>query len=126
MIHKAHLFRLLIVFGFFLSLTSCLKDKATEPFGFTFKCEDTVSYSTEIAPLIINLSCNFGGCHNAGTSAGGYAFTDHAAVSTNSDIIFKAITHQSDAVSMPLGGEILADSLLEKFYCWMEQGELDN
>jgi hypothetical protein len=124
MIIQIHFTRVIICLVFFLLMSSCLKDKATK--SIEYICDESISYSNDIAPMIIDLSCNISGCHNSGTNAGGYSFSNHIDVSSNSDIILKVLSHQNDFTPMPLGGVILADSLIKKFYCWIEQGELDN
>ena len=124
MIFQIHFTRLFIVLGLFSILSSCLKDKATKPIEYI--CDESISYSDDIAAMIIEPTCNIAGCHNTGTSAGGYSFSNYAAVSSNSEIILKALTHQNEVTPMPLGGTMIADSLIKKFYCWIEQGKLDN
>lgn len=126
MIIQLHLFRLIIFFGLIFSFSSCLKDKALPPSISTYTCEDSVSYSNEIVTQIIDQSCNFAGCHNTGTNAGGYSFTNYEEVALHSEIIYKAINHEDEYVAMPLGGARIADSLVKKMYCWIEQGKLDN
>ncbi|NOQ70533.1 MAG: hypothetical protein GQ574_00940 [Crocinitomix sp.] len=125
MIAQIHVNRLIAVVCFLL-LSSCLKDKTIETVEYAFTCDDSISYSSEIVPMIIDQSCNVSGCHNSDTNAGGYSFSNHADVSSVSDIIFKTLTHQDEFVPMPLGGTIIHDSLIKKMYCWIEQGQLDN
>lgn len=111
---------LLIVFSLTgLILFACKKDKAS-----AFVCTTEVSYSNEIQPLI-EMNCTVSGCHDA-TASGGYNFLTHEEVSTNADRILETIQHGSGVAPMPLGAEKLADSLIQKFYCWKDNGAQNN
>jgi hypothetical protein len=116
-------FVFLAIFSSVLFL-SCTKDETPEPFV-PAPCGDTISYNQEIVPQIINQSCNVMGCHDA-TASGGKELTSHALVSLNTDPLYRAMAHQEGYIPMPLEGEMIADSLLQKFYCWIQQGRLDN
>lgn len=109
-----------------LAFTSCLKDKTVEPVDMSGPCSETVFFQDEIQTEITNLSCNVAGCHDSSSGAGGYVFETHEQISTNADIILNAIRQDGSAASMPLGGDKLADSLIQKFDCWITQGKLDN
>jgi len=101
---------------------SCKKDKAPEPVP--FDCEDTISYSAIIEPLI-NQSCATSGCHN-NSGAGGYIFGSYAAVEENKATILKSIRHESGVTPMPIGAAKLTPEQIQSFNCWIEQGALDN
>ena len=105
-----------------LAFPACKKDKA--PVAVLSDCADTISFSNQILP-ILNNNCNTSGCHGNGSAAGGYDLTNHAGVSTNAQIILSAIRHET-ASPMPLGANQLADSLIQQFSCWKQQGLLDN
>lgn len=110
-----------------IAFSSCVKDKALEPVVVVpGACEDTVSFSAVIMPQIIDVSCNTSGCHNPSGGAAGYVLSNYDQVSTNANIIFSVINHESGVTPMPYVQPKLADSLIQKFDCWMEQGLLDN
>ncbi len=107
-------------------LSSCLKEKTVEPVDVPVgPCSDTVSFSSEIMPQIIDMSCNTSGCHDA-TASGGYELFSHAQVSTNAAMIFNVINHDASVIPMPFYQNKLEDSLIQKFDCWIQQGTLDN
>lgn len=107
---------------------NCTKNKA-EPVtkeDTEIPCDGvTVSYKDVVESQIINLSCNVSGCHDA-NAAGGYSFTTYSLVADNADIISAVINHESGVAAMPFGSNKLADSLLTKFDCWIDQGKLNN
>lgn len=106
------------------SVLSCTKDGKVDPFV-PEPCGDTVSYNQEIVPQIIDKSCNVSGCHDA-TASGGRELTSHFLVSQNTDPLYRAMAQEDGWEPMPFEGERIADSLLQKFYCWIQQGRLDN
>lgn len=109
-------------------LISCSKNKVTEEPFVPVSCgTDTISYNNEIVPQIIDLSCNVAGCHDA-TAEADWELTSHALVSANTDPLYRVISHDAnyDYKAMPLDQPRLADSLLQKFYCWIQQGRLNN
>ncbi|MBL4862044.1 MAG: hypothetical protein JKY09_03380 [Crocinitomicaceae bacterium] len=86
--------------------------------------EDTISFTTQIEPLM-DLNCSTSGCHDASASAGGYNLTGHLDISTQANIILSAIKHETPNL-MPLGSPQIADSLIAQFETWINQGLLDN
>jgi hypothetical protein len=98
-----------------LLLTSCTKDKAET----VLVCPDTISFSTQIMPMITD---NCIGCHGPGNTSP--ALTNHSEIANNATKISKSI-HGSTTL-MPIGGPQLADTLLQYFDCWVKQGKLDN
>jgi hypothetical protein len=50
----------------------------------------------------------------------------HEQISTNANVILDVLQHNLGFVPMPYGGEKLADSLIQKMDCWIEQGQLNN
>lgn len=98
---------------------SCTKDKTALP-----ACPATISYQADILP-VIQTSCSTSGCHDA-SAAGGYDLSTYAGVSSNTTNILAAIRQETGVTAMPLGAPKLADSIIDKFNCWVEQGALDN
>lgn len=121
---KLILFIFLIVFSLAFSV-SCRKDKTPNSVMMPLDCSDTVSYVTKIGPLI-QQNCATSGCHNAESSSAGYTLTSHTSISANAEIILKTMKHDPQVTSMPFGSDKLADSLIQQFECWMNQGKLNN
>lgn len=104
---------------------SCRKDKAPNSMILPLDCKDTISYMTQIEP-IIQQNCATSGCHNVETSTAGYDFSTYASVSNNSEIILKAMKHDPQVEAMPFGSAKLDDALIQQFECWVNQGKLNN
>lgn len=110
--------------GFIGLLLSCKKDK-TQQSLFSGDCVDTVYFETEILP-IIQQNCNTSGCHDSGGASGGYVLTDHSLISSSALQVLSAVRHENGSTPMPLGGDKLPDSLIQKIACWVQQGKLIN
>lgn len=104
--------------------SACKKDKVTTT-EITSECEEEISFSSDIQS-IINNSCATSGCHNAAAATSGYVFENHQQMSTNADIILSVIRHEEGVVAMPIGASKLSDEFAESFFCWIEQGKLNN
>jgi hypothetical protein len=100
---------------------SCSKDKvmmSKEPIVMS-DCQDTISFSQTILPMI---SDNCFSCHNSGTQP---TLNNHSNISNSASLILK--TMRGDGVSlMPQGGPALPDSLIQQFACWFMQGKQNN
>lgn len=107
-------------------LVSCSKTKTVEePFAPSACGIDTISYGAEVVPEIIDLSCNVAGCHDV-SAEGGLELTSHALVSANTHALYTSMSHGDGFEPMPVDQPRIADSLLQKFYCWIQQGRLNN
>ena len=106
--------------GILLAMPSCKKDKV-EPINSTNVV--TVSYSNQIEPLIIS-NCSTSGCHGTPFS-GGYQFLNYSDISANASDVLGVIRHES-GTPMPFGSAKLADSLIQQFEFWIDEGKLDN
>ena len=101
-------------------ISSCKKDMAP-----VAECVEEVSYSAKIQP-VIELNCSTSGCHDA-AAQGGVNLVSYIGVSANADKILNVIQLEEGNVDlMPLGGPRLADSTIEQFNCWIQQGKLNN
>lgn len=119
--------QILIFAGVVITLSSCLKDKTVEPVPPTEDpCLDTVHFNDELLIPLFNNSCNVSGCHSAEDVAAGRIWVAHDSISANADEIFLSISHDPSKTPMPYGGDKLADSLIQKFDCWIQQGKLNN
>jgi hypothetical protein len=79
-----------------------------------------ISYSTDIVPILAR-SCNFSGCHGAGTS--GRDWTKY------SDVKAKAgdIKTRTSNRSMPIGsGPFLSTQEIQQIACWVDDGANEN
>lgn len=115
--------RLIALISAVLLLGSCTKDKVTV--ALDSNCMDTISFAQQIKPMI-DQNCSTSGCHDANSQASGYNFTTHAAVAANASKILQTISGGSGVVAMPLGADMLPDSLIQQFNCWSNQGKLNN
>lgn len=102
-----------------LIVMACKKDQTVKP-----ECFDSVSYANDVKPLM-ELNCSTAGCHDA-SAAGGYNLSTYSSVSANADRILNVLNHNAGYTPMPMGGNKLADSLIQKVECWVKQGALDN
>ncbi len=112
--------RALFVLLMLVLSVSCKKEKV--PANSDPTCTDTISFNSEVLPLINN-SCT--GCHDVGNTTG-YTFTNHTNISNNASIMLNAMRGQGGIQLMPPAGQPLADSLINKFNCWISQGKNNN
>lgn len=101
------------------TMMSCTKDKVTNlPQA---NCLDTISFSTQVLPII---QANCTGCHGAGNGTG-YVLTNHSNISASANAIIGAMNANGYQL-MPQGGPALPDSIIQKVACWVEQGKKNN
>ena len=102
---------------------ACTKEKTPEAFVtvefLTAECPDTVKFLSQIIPIFETNQCF--ACHS-GTSP---ILSDYANISSNATQILKALKGDG-AQQMPQGQPKLADSIIQKFQCWVNQGKLNN
>lgn len=104
--------------------SACTKettDGSIEPFS----CDEVVSFSEEVLPLITT-NCSTSGCHSESSGSAGYIFSNHTNIAGNSALILKTIQHEQGVIPMPLGGSQLSPEQIGKVACWIEQGEANN
>ncbi len=103
-------------------MLSCETDKVGEQ---NQECPVSISFSNRIQPMI-QTNCSTSGCH-ATPGPGKPALNTHAEISANALQIRNVIKkNPGEPQFMPLGGQKLADSLIQQFGCWIDQGLLDN
>lgn len=107
-----------------LFATSCKKDKVAAAIVDP-NCTDTISFVQKIQPMILQ-NCATSGCHDAGSQASGYDFSNYAGIAPNVSIMLSAMRSETGVVPMPQGGPQLEDSLIQQFSCWASQGALEN
>ena len=98
-----------------IGFQACTKEKVSQGIG----CENEVSFSQEVLPLI-NQHCT--GCH---TNSNGYNLVDHASIAANADAIVGAMRANGFQL-MPQGGPSLEDYQIKLVECWIEQGKPNN
>ncbi len=110
------------LFSILMILTvSCSKDKTEFAAA---DCPDPISFANDVKP-IIDVNCATSGCHDANTSTP-YEFANYDDIAANANLILSVIRHETGVTPMPLNGNQLADSLIQKINCWVIQGKLDN
>lgn len=102
-----------------LILLSCAKDKVADKNN--PNCIETVSFSTEIMPMVQTYCIS---CHDVGNGTG-ITLTNHTNIASNADAMMGSI-QGNGYMMMPQGGASLSDSLIQKVECWIYQGKLDN
>lgn len=114
-----------------LLVVSCRKD-AEDLVPLPYKkytpvvCTDTISFSQEIKPQLMDTYCNTSGCHDAQTAAGGIDLSDHENIALNTHKSWYAMEHDTAYLPMPSPYIRIPDSLFQKFHCWIQQGKPDN
>ncbi len=117
-----------------LILTACTKDHASDQ-----ACQScsVISFRGDIIP-IFRVSCALSGCHTGTSHAGGvdldsaaaYAQATHpgtgyvTAGSPNTSVLYSQLL-AGFPNHMPVGGQ-LDPCDVQKIYCWIEQGALNN
>lgn len=99
-----------------VALMSCTKETAPDP-----ACGTQVSFSQEVMPILQDKCV---ACHNGSQPPN---LTTHGSVSSAADDVLSRISlAEGNGLLMPQGGPRLADSLIQKVKCWIDQGKLDN
>ena len=119
------------------STHSCSKDKAMEmipppPIDTTdttdsmmSMCDSAaISYDLDIK-MIVASNCAKSGCHDMSSAQGGVILETFMEVKdeTQNGKLMCAIKHECS--TMPSGNAKLADSIIQKFDCWIENGLLE-
>ncbi|MNK01882.1 hypothetical protein D3C87_196950 [compost metagenome] len=99
--------------------SACTKEKAPVKLP-DVACTTTVSFSQQIAPMIQD---NCASCHGSGAGTSP-VLSNHSEISANGEMILNTL-HGTPQL-MPQGGPALADTLIQQFQCWIQQGKLNN
>ncbi len=121
--------------SFILFFTSCYYDNTDElnptlpeP-GSCDTINNVISYSTDIAPLLIN-SCGADNenCHRNSNTASLINLDNYTDVSTvvQDGSLLGSITHDPNFISMPEGGGMLDECSINKIKSWINHGALNN
>ena len=108
---------------FLFLITACSKSNGTSKSFSSSDCTSTISYKTDIQP-IMNTYCT--SCHQPGNAKGGYELTTYSGVTSNTNKVLASMLHNSGSEPMPDNGDQLSDDLLKKMYCWVNQGAKNN
>ena len=114
----------IVGFSCIMLISACNKDKAIEPTPvsdvvITNDCPDTISYASQIEPMM-NQYCI--SCHSGGNSGFSPDLTNYSSVSSHANAVLSSI----QSGYMPQGSPKLADSLIQQFQCWINQGKVNN
>ena len=100
-----------------LLYSSCTFEK-TE--ALTLGCDTTISYSTDIQPIIDSKCVS---CHTTGASQGDFQIYAVVKSKVDNGAFQNRLFTLKD---MPQGGPALPEEELRKLKCWVEQGALNN
>ncbi len=114
--------KIFLILGLFL-IASCSKSTGTSKSFSSSDCTSTISYKTDIQP-IMNSYCT--SCHQPSNAKGGYTLTTYSGVTSNTSKVLASMLHNSGAKAMPENADQLSDDLLKKMYCWVNQGAKNN
>ncbi len=106
----------------FLIILSCAKDKVPLPVIDSSTCKPNISYTNDIKPIMTSYCIS---CHGSKNQSGGYNLSTYDGVSSNTSKVLGSIRQDGSAISMPQDGKI-PDSLIQKVYCWINQGAKNN
>lgn len=112
---------LLYLVSFAFVVASCKSDKITP---LDADCPEVISFSEKIEPMIV-ANCATSGCHGTGFTSPALTTHNEIAASANQILVRIQLDPTSNQL-MPSGGPKLADSLIQDFKCWVNQGTLDN
>ena len=114
--------KIFLILGLFL-IASCSKSTGTSKSFSSSDCTSTISYKTDIQP-IMNSYCT--SCHQPSNAKGGYTLTTYSGVTSNTSKVLASMLHNSGAKAMPENADQLSDDLLKKMYCWVNQVAKNN
>ncbi len=120
--NKSFLTLLIVVSILSAIVFSCAKDKVPTTVLDTSSCKPNVSYLNDIKPIISNHCVS---CHSSKNSSGGYDFTNYDGLTKNVSKVLGSMKQDGTAQSMPQGYKV-ADSLIQKLNCWINQGSKNN
>jgi len=101
---------------------SCAKEKVPTTVLDTSSCKPNISYLNDINPIISNHCVS---CHSSKNPNGGYDLTNYDGLTKNVSKVLGSMKQDGTAQSMPQGYKV-ADSLIQKLNCWINQGAKNN
>ena len=107
-----------------LLIESCAKDKVEVKPVTLNDCPTEISFSKDILPVMLsNCTTN---CHSGKSLGGGFDLSNFDGVTKNVSKVLGSMRQDGSASSMPKNGSKLADSLIQKMNCWINQGTKNN
>lgn len=99
------------------------KEKGSGSGSSSGTCGTTISYSSDIAPIVA-AKCNVSGCHNSGSSYGDFtSYTGLKAFASSGSLNTQVVTLKL----MPKFPVLpLTSDQISKIDCWIQQGALNN
>jgi hypothetical protein len=101
---------------------SCAKEKVPTTVLDSSSCKPNVSYLNDIKSIMSN---NCVSCHSSKNPSGGYDLTNYDGLTKNVSKVLGSMRQDGTAQSMPQGYKV-ADSLIQKLNCWINQGAKNN
>lgn len=118
-----------LIFLILLSFYSCTNDKYPMPVKTKINkelCDSlSISFKSDVQPILQNNGCV--GCHSSSFASGGISLENYS--DFDSDVLDKltgSINHDDGYSAMPQGNDKLADSLIVKIECWINNGAQNN
>jgi len=127
---KNFLYLVVLILGTSMLVLSCSRDKLEES---EVECDDTVTYSNIIKP-IIDESCAYSGCHDGGAGIGPGDYTKFSGIvrDLNNGSFESRTINQKDSpsIGMPPDNSVYPESLkddltqeeLDMIMCWLDNG----
>jgi hypothetical protein len=119
---KINIKSLLLLFTGMSIILSCTKEKVPLTTLDTSSCKPNVSYLNDIK-LIMSDYCV--SCHNSKNTSGGYNLSTYEGLTKNVSKVLGSMRQDGTAQSMPQGYKV-ADTLIQKLNCWINQGAKNN
>ena len=124
----------IIVFAAFITsvtlFISCTKNKTEDMVPKSSNCDSvkTISYKTDVQPLLNNNCGAQAGCHSNGSASGGVKLESWQGTNevATTGLLMKAIRHESGVSSMPKGGTKLDACYIAIIGKWVRNGSLNN
>ncbi len=109
--------KIIFILCIVVTVIACKKDKTTAS---NLDCPTTVSFASSILPVFQSKCLP---CHGVGGVSP--QLTDHTSISTAVSNSLNRMKTTGGAL-MPQGGPALADSIITKIECWVQQGKANN
>lgn len=119
---KTNITLLFVILSITLIAFSCSKDKVPTATLNPSDCPKQISFKTDIMKI---MNDNWTSCHNTNNPSAGFDLTTYDGVAKNPSKILSSMKQDGSAMSMPVGSK-LPDSTIQKVYCWINQGKLNN
>ena len=122
-INNKSLFTLLIGMSILSAIAfSCAKKKVPTTVLDTSSCKPNISYLNDIKLIMSNHCVS---CHSSKNPSGGFDLTTFDGLTKNVSKVLGSMRQDGTAQSMPQGYKV-ADSLIQKLNCWINQGAKNN